>query len=228
VKLAKPHVDFGLYTTDREAMLAFWQQRVGLPFEELLPAGRGIHQLRHGLNGSVMKINHSRAPLDPHPASGYRELRIARAGLTAPERLIDPDGNRIALVPKGSGPGGVERIGIHLAVRDPEAFGRFYREALGLAECGDDVFRCGDSILSLEADANAGADTPLRAPGFRYITIQVTDVDTVHRAVVAKGGREGTAPVTLGRVARISFVRDPDGNWIELSQRASLTGPLPG
>jgi lactoylglutathione lyase len=34
------------------------------------------------------------------------------------------------------------------------------------------------------------------------------------------------APVTLGTTARISFIRDPDGNWIELSQRASLTGSL--
>jgi lactoylglutathione lyase len=32
--------------------------------------------------------------------------------------------------------------------------------------------------------------------------------------------------VTLGSTARISMVRDPDGNWIELSQRASLTGSL--
>lgn len=37
----------------------------------------------------------------------------------------------------------------------------------------------------------------------------------------------GAAPVTLGKVARICFVRDPDGNWIEISQRASLTGKLP-
>jgi lactoylglutathione lyase len=34
------------------------------------------------------------------------------------------------------------------------------------------------------------------------------------------------APITLGETARISFIRDPDGNWIELSQRASLVGPL--
>jgi lactoylglutathione lyase len=27
-------------------------------------------------------------------------------------------------------------------------------------------------------------------------------------------------------VARISMVRDPDGNWMELSQRASITGSL--
>ncbi len=38
---------------------------------------------------------------------------------------------------------------------------------------------------------------------------------------------EGAPPVTLGEVARISFIRDPDGNWIEISQRASLTGAIP-
>jgi lactoylglutathione lyase len=41
------------------------------------------------------------------------------------------------------------------------------------------------------------------------------------------GVAEGAAPVTLGEVARIAFVRDPDGNWIEISQRSSLTGKLP-
>ena len=29
------------------------------------------------------------------------------------------------------------------------------------------------------------------------------------------------------RPAYISFVRSPDGDWLEVSQRASLTGPLP-
>ena len=37
---------------------------------------------------------------------------------------------------------------------------------------------------------------------------------------------EALAPLTLGTTARISMVRDPDGNWIELSQRASITGSL--
>ena len=35
------------------------------------------------------------------------------------------------------------------------------------------------------------------------------------------------SPVRLGDVAAISFVRDPDGVWLEISQRASLTGDLP-
>ena len=52
------------------------------------------------------------------------------------------------------------------------------------------------------------------------------EVDREHAHVLAHGGREARAPVTLGTTARISMVRDPDGNWIELSQRASLTGSL--
>jgi lactoylglutathione lyase len=56
----------------------------------------------------------------------------------------------------------------------------------------------------------------------------VWDVDAEHAGIIARGGAEGRAPLTLGSTARISFVRDPDGNWIEVSQRASLTGALPG
>ena len=57
----------------------------------------------------------------------------------------------------------------------------------------------------------------------RYMNGAATNPD-FH--VLAHGGREARAPVTLGTTARISMVRDPDGNWIELSQRASLTGSL--
>ena len=65
----------------------------------------------------------------------------------------------------------------------------------------------------------------MTGPGYRYFTVQVFEVDREHAGILARGGAEGRAPLTLGKVARISFVRDPDGNWIEISQRASLTGP---
>jgi lactoylglutathione lyase len=51
-------------------------------------------------------------------------------------------------------------------------------------------------------------------------------VDAEHAYALAHGAGEGRAPVTLGQTARISMIRDPDGNWIELSQRASITGSL--
>jgi hypothetical protein len=47
MKLAKPALDIGLYTKDLDAMLTFWQIRVGFKFDELLSMGQGIRQHRH-------------------------------------------------------------------------------------------------------------------------------------------------------------------------------------
>jgi lactoylglutathione lyase len=142
--------------------------------------------------------------------------------------MIDPEGNRVALVPKGML--GIERIGIRLGVRDVAAHRRFYSEALGLppgeAADGATTFLAGDTVLIVEQAADAPEDAAFEGKGWRYITFQVFEVDREHAYVLAHGGREARAPVTLGTTARISMVRDPDGNWIELSQRSSLTGSL--
>jgi lactoylglutathione lyase len=226
MKLAKPRIDVGVMTNDLEPMLRFWQDQVGLPFEELLPTGRGRRQHRHGLCGSVFKLNHSRDPVPETPPAGYRELWIARDGLEAPRELDDPDGNRVTLLPPGER--GVVGIGVRLAVRNEAAFHAFYGEVLQLERTGERAYSCGDSLLLFDADATAGGDASIEGRGYRYVTIQVVDVDAEHRGILERGGTEGAPPRTLGDVARISFVRDPDGNWIEISQRASLVGPLPG
>jgi lactoylglutathione lyase len=174
--------------------------------------------------GSVLKINHHADPLPANPPAGYRELIVARQGLTAPVALSDPEGNRVTLVPPGHD--GVAQIGVRLAVRSLAAHRRFYADALGLPEERPGVFRAGDSLIFLDEAADAPSDAEMRGPGWRYITFQVFKVDAEHARVLAAGGREALAPVTLGSTARISMVRDPDGNWIELSQRASITGSL--
>lgn len=230
MKLAKPSLDFGLYTNERDAMLRFWQRDIGLPFQETLPAGRGVHQHRHGLAGSVFKLNHCRDPLPAAGPSGYRELWIAREGADGALRA-DPDGNRVRLVEPGTS--GVTGFAVRLAVRDAPAHARFYRDALGLEAAGDGAARCGSTLLVFEQDSSVAADCEtscnavMRAPGYRYLTVQVWDVDAEYDAALARGALPGHPPLTLGSVARIAFVRDPDGNWIEISQRASLTGPLP-
>jgi lactoylglutathione lyase len=223
--LAKPHIDVGLFTDDPEPMLAWWRDVAGLAFEEMLPMGGGLRQHRHAMNGSVLKINASREALPPEPAAGYRVLLIAREGISAPQVLTDPEGNQVMLVPGGAD--GVAGIALRIAVRDLAAGARFYRDALQCDEAGSDRFRCGDSLLMLEEDPAAAAVGRMTGRGYRYITMQVRDVDAEHRGILERGGTEGRPPVTLGTTARISFVRDPDGNWIEISQRASLTGPLP-
>jgi lactoylglutathione lyase len=230
MKLAKPRIDIGFATNDAPAALAFWQNEIGLPFDHTQPIRRGYKQHRHDLCGSVLKINQLYETLPDNPPSGYRELLIARDGLTAPVALVDPDGNRVSFVPNGTF--GIARIGIRLGVRDVAAHARFYTQALGLAEIHPPsaghtrAFLAGDTVLLIEPAADAPHDAAFEGKGWRYITFQVFAVDREHAHVLAHGGREGRAPVTLGTTARISMVRDPDGNWIELSQRASLTGSL--
>jgi len=227
MELAKPRIDVGLFTTGLEPMLDFWQNEIGLPLDHVLPLGGGLQQHRHDLLGSVLKINHARNELPIATPSGYRELLIAREGLLGPKRLTDPDGNRVTLVPPGTH--GIERIGIRLGVRDVNAHRRFYAVSLGLPDVpeeGGNSFLCGDSVILFEKAEDAISDPSLEGAGFRYITVQIRNVDEEHTAILARGGTEGRAPQTLGKVARISFVRDPDGNWIEMSQRASLVGAL--
>lgn len=235
--LAKPCIDVGLFTNRLDEMRAFYAQRVGLQFEEMLPVGGGVRQYRYGLRGSVLKINHSRDPLPASIPGGYRRLVIAERGLAAPTRLADPDGNEIELTPAGRGD--VNQIEVQIGVTDEAAFERFYGEALEAQRLGPGRLRLGETVISFARDPAAtraaGADgrdasgviAQMRAIGLRYMTIQVRDCDSTHRRLLSLGVSEGAAPSTLGTVARISFIRDPDGNWIEISQRASLTGPLP-
>ncbi len=228
MELAKPRVDIGLATDNLEAMLAFWQVEVGLPFDHLLKIRRGQNQHRHDVNGSVLKINNNIETAQPAtPPSGYRELIIARPGIAEPRPLADPDGNRVTLVPPGLG--GVTQVGIRLEVRDIETHRAFYRDALGFQEepyAGGAAFRAGETLILLEPSADAPSDAQMPGTGWRYITFQVFNADEAHARVLAAGGREAMPPTTLGTTARISMVRDPDGNWIELSQRASIVGSL--
>jgi len=55
--------------------------------------------------------------------------------------------------------------------------------------------------------------------GIRYITLGVTNCDAAFTALKGAGAAPALEPVNFGTVARIAFVRDPDGNFIELAQR---------
>ena len=225
MNLAKNCIDIGLQTNNLDDMLNFWQTRAGLTYEELLKVGGGIHQHRHSLNGSVFKMNHLRDPLPHDDPAGYRELLIARDTISEPLFLTDPDGNNLGLVPRGYL--GITGIGLKLCVRSLSQFADFYSQVLQLDSVSNQCFRWGTSLLFLEEDKGKKVTLDMKGKGYRYITVQVYDVDQEHAALLARGGTEARAPVTLGSTARISFIKDPDGNWIEISQRASLTGDIP-
>jgi catechol 2,3-dioxygenase-like lactoylglutathione lyase family enzyme len=226
--LAKPHLDIGLYVRDTAAALSFWRDEVGAVFDHTLALGRGVRQHRHDLFGSVLKINNSLEPQRENPPTGYRELLVAREGLAAPVSLADPEGNRVRLVPPGML--GIRKIGVRMAVCNLAAHRAFYAGALDLPEETVDgagaAFRAGDSVIVLDQSSDALSDAQIAGYGWRYITFQIRKVDQEHAFALAHGAREGSAPRTLGETARISMIRDPDGNWIELSQRASIVGSL--
>ena len=227
MQLAKSVIDIGLSTNNLEPMLRFWQQDAAVRFDHVLPVRRGQKQYRHDEQGTVIKLNHHAEPLPEAAPSGYRELIIARESLNTPRRMVDPDGNHVQLVPKGYD--GVSQIAVAIGVRSLVAHRKFYGDVLGFAEQpwpNGAAFRLGDSLVLLEEDRAATVDPVRQARGWRYITLQVTDIDAVHEELRNKGVCEGLAPVTLGDVARISMILDPDGNWIELSRRASVVGSL--
>jgi len=227
MRLAKPFVDVGLTALDLPPMLRFWQEEAGARFDQVLTIRRGLEQHRHDLLGSVLKINHAAQPPGASAPCGYRELLIAGTGLAEPRRLTDPQGSAVCLVPPGAQD--VTQIGVRVAARDPAAQRAFYVEALGLEEIADSdglAFRAGQSVILVHHDPAAPQDAPFEGTGFRYITLQVFAVDSDHAKALAHGARQAMGPTTLGQTARISMILDPAGNWIELSQRASLTGSL--
>lgn len=222
MNLAKQHLDIGLFSIQRDAQLAFWQGPVGLPYDHMGKLGGGMQQHRHHMNGSILKMNHSRNPLPAAPQSGIVELQIAREGLAAPVALADPDGNRVTLVPKGHD--GVEGIAILLKVNDPAQHDRFWAEAMQFERAGDGRYRCGDSLVVIAGRGKIERTNDWRGPGYRYLTVQVWDCLAEYAGILARGGDSGGEPRVLGETVRYAFVCDPDGNHIEISQRASLTG----
>lgn len=216
MELAKDFLDVGLYSDRYDELRAFYVGSLGLEYEELLKIGGGVHQHRLSLNGAVLKLNSSRQALD-RSATNYVGLDI---GMDSAERreMADPDGTRIVV-----GPG--RTTCIHWASSDPDRLGGLLAEGMGAGEVGPGRLRVGRTEVQLHPGGEPVG--PMRARGFRYITVQVRDVRAEHSRLIGRGWRELRPPVRLGDTAFISFVGDFDGSPVEVSQRASLTGPLP-
>ena len=250
--LAKDCLDIGVFTNNFVAMRDYWGGTVGLAFDHYLPLGGGVRQHRFDCRGSVFKLNHARQDLAARTPGGFLRIYLATANVGEAQTGFDPDGNAVVQVPPGYR--GIEQWAIAIATPTERAFLDFYRDTLGLPQVNHwpCAVACGRSLIIGETVADAPVDAPVDAPdgtangvgetrssstegvidadmvglGIRYITLQVDKVDKVHARVVAAGGTQGREPRTLGETARVSFVRDGCGNWLELSQRASITGSL--
>ena len=224
MRLAKPHLDIGLFTNEIDPHTTFWGEAVGLRLDHELELEKGWVQHRYDAHDSVIKVNHRTAALEPQPRSGYTALTIA-GGTSANFAGRHPNGDLVRVVPEGAD--GVVGIGITVTTPDPDRMMKFYLEALEFEQASPYTARCGDSLLFVEQGPGGSATDDFIGPAFRYLTVQIFDADEACVQVAARGGRYARPCETLGEVARYGFVCDPDGNWIEMSARASLTGIKP-
>lgn len=223
MNLAKHYIDIGVRTNNMDAMLEFWTKKVGLPYNELLKVGGGVHQHRLALKGSIFKLNHVRSLLPENTPTGYKELLIA-SDVSETTSMRDPDGNKVTLVPTGLHD--ITNIGMKMVVRSMKDAKRFFTRTVQAKPLANNRFKWGTTVFLLEEDKDAPIGGGMQGAGYRYVTVQVFKVDQEHAQALERGALEGSAPVTLGTTARISFITDPDNNWVEISQRKSLTGDL--
>ncbi|HKV53158.1 MAG TPA: VOC family protein [Candidatus Binataceae bacterium] len=228
--LARPQIDVGLFTHNKlQPMQAFYGDKLGLKFESVMPVGGGFRQHRYLCNGSVIKLMDSREPLRPRRPGGYETLMLAMPATTQAEALADPDDNTIEVVPPGRDD--VNQIEIRVGVSDVGEFGEFYTSAFGAVSIGHDRYRIGETIFGVyhEPEIHRPKLAPFANPlevvqamaelGIQYVTVQVRNCDAAFEALKAAGAAVAVPPANFGTVARICFVRDPDGNFIEIAQR---------
>jgi catechol 2,3-dioxygenase-like lactoylglutathione lyase family enzyme len=229
MELARPQLDVGLFTNKLEEAQAFYGEKLGLQFESILPVGGGFNQYRYLSNSGVIKVMHSQKPLPARRPGGYLRFIIASPNVTAPQTLLDQDGNTVELVPPGLN--GVTQLEVVVGASDPARFDAFYEKAAGAQRLGPGRYKVGETIFSAVKDPAAQPATAasfastletvnaMAALGIRYVTLQVRNCDAVFSAMTEGGASEALKPVTVGNVLRVGFVRDPDGNFVEIVQR---------
>ncbi|HEV8298347.1 MAG TPA: VOC family protein [Acidimicrobiales bacterium] len=222
-ELARRTLDPGLFSDNAEKMQRFYVEEVGLPLLERLPHSDTYAEIFFTAPGGKLKIQASTLPMAP-AVTGYRELLIARPGVTSVQPFTDPDGLPVQLVPPGDR--GVTHFGYVVAVPDVAAQRRFYIDGMGATDV-EGALRVGDTQLFVEHAPGAETPTPPMRRGFTYITVIPHDLEAAHAALLAAGGQHSMRTLRLADRCLFSWLRDPNGNWVEIVQYAELSGPLP-
>ena len=124
-----------------------------------------------------------------------------------------------------------DSIDLGIVITDSAASLAFYRDVLGFDHVADTPMpgtisgtmhrlMCGSTLIKLvKLDENPAATAPpggiVGASGYRYFTMQVTNL-----AEITQVCREAGATVIIDAAeirpgVSISMVADPDGNWVE-------------
>jgi predicted enzyme related to lactoylglutathione lyase len=125
---------------------------------------------------------------------------------------------------------GIQLSSVRVLAADPEAAAAFYEKAFGMSETSRPVnsptFK--EIVInsgSTAAIARKAVSTPLViatkpkdavAPAMAAVILNVPDMDKAINAVKAAGGAVVRPASKLGDGLTFAFVKDPDGNQIEL------------
>ncbi len=223
MEYSRPQIDLGLLTNQKEAMLSFWHQTLGLDITQELHPAEGVCQYKLDLCGAVLKLNCVEMNLpSQRPLNGIRMLLLAKDDIDSPRHLQDPDGNLVCLVPPGYS--GIQNYGIHMAVSDEATFEQFYGEILQLTKIGDRTYDWAGTIVSFAWSPEVQPNADTTGIGYYYLTTQVVDTVSAHEKLMLRGARELATPSDqhTNTDSIISFILDPDGNRVEISQRPDL------
>ena len=178
MKLAKNHLDLGLFSTNINSDIDFWQNIVGLNFEETLSLDKPVvpgptTQYRHDANGSVIKVNHfqDKMPYLKSTPSGLKGLSIAR-DISNELNYETNSGEFVRVLPRGTD--GIQGIAVTITSENPSRLENFYVKVLQFESVAPLKCRCGDTVLIFKRNRRTETKTFV-GEGFRYLTIQVYD-----------------------------------------------------
>jgi len=138
-------------------------------------------------------------------------------------------------------PRGTKSMRVHHVAISTAHFERlraFYVETLGLREVGgfpehDIVFLdagggAGGTMIELVGEVGMGQPVPegFSRRGWQHLAWEVADIDAMYADLVARGVAGHSPPEDFlpeAPVLRIAFLRDPDGNLLELVQPLPVT-----
>jgi catechol 2,3-dioxygenase-like lactoylglutathione lyase family enzyme len=165
----------------------------------------------------------------------YSRLALPEASPLSVAFANDADGNALELVGFKTAPSNSfkTRMQIGLTVAEVQRSRQFYGELLGLKEEPEMKlpasmgttgnvrygFVLGATTIKFwgkgELPTKTGA--PPRYTGIRLITAHVKDVDALHEDLKSRGVEIKVPPHEFQGLARVMFIADPDGNFIEFA-----------
>lgn len=215
MRFAKDCFDIGLMVPADQFDLSQWSAIAGIHLDHVLDIPP-YQQHRFHCADAVLKVNVGHAPPTPDRPTGLVAFRVGAHAYAV------RDGAPVVV--EVENPRSVTPPALDIIIETPsvETMMQFYTDAFGLAEAGPQAVQFGPARLVFRTSPTALPAPSLDGTGIRYLTFQVFDADSACDEAIAKGARLGREPVSFGNEARFGFVLDPDGNWIELSARASI------